>query len=354
MPERDNGTSTVSETVMQIMAWCTRFRQVADDQIARRLNSMFPALVAEVVDDPTEALKRAAGRPVVLLVSDPAIALAWHLSAVPDPEHALQDWRDEMTGILNQLRHGRRKYAPLDCRVLQNPRPAELALLGQRLGCDLNALGAEDEDEGVLTSDIDLVLASVLIDRTAELSTLAEAVRAATIGGDRMAGDQASALRACRAIRTLQDDAALLADLRQREVDLAAAERERALLRDALDQSVATHEAAAKVHFALETERRAAQKEVVDRQMIAAQNEALGRQLANARHAQARREALLGAQLLSDAEALRAVSAQASAAEARVELLSYELEKVYQSWSWRVTRLFRAARGAFRPNPPTG
>ena len=220
---------------------------------------------------------------LVLILPDPTEALARILQNTGSCEAALTGWKAVMAPLLDEVqRHWQRLWV-LDARAVAAGDPEALALFGAA-GEAAQAVALPPQPDAMY-----MVLAGVLVAQDAETGRMAADVADLRRGG----GDEVHDLDQCEA---------------------------------------------ALGHFAaLNGVVEALRERVAELTLDAAKAEALERQLEAAEAERTARDAALAAALLA------AQTEQAAQAD-RLVAVERELAQVYQSRSWRFTRMFRALR----------
>lgn len=217
---------------------------------------------------------------LVLILPDPTEALARILEKTGSCEAALTGWKAATAPLLAEVHRHWQRLWVLDARAVASGDPEALALFGA--AGEAEAVGALPPQPEAMY----MVLAGVLVAQDAETGRMAADVADLRRGG----GDEVHELDLCEA--ALGHYAGLL--------------QERAALRE----------------------------RVAVLSLQAAKADSLQRRLKEAEAQSAARDAVLAAALLT---------AQAEQ-DGRVAALQDELARVYQSRSWRITRVLRALR----------
>ncbi|MFD0859929.1 hypothetical protein [Roseovarius aquimarinus] len=290
---------------------------------------------------------------------------------------ALADWVKSSQRMLRGARRLHRQVLLCDARALLENDAEVLAHLAPSLDAAPVA-----EDVPAAPNAIWLVLADALVKRDEEAARCAAEIAAMRIGTGREmeTGDASTALGEVRDMKTAldraQDEMRVLVEERQLlrdhialqeetieraearshaverlESEIAELRRDNEMLREAARRHTdEASETAARI-CDLEAEYGVMQQASADRHLLKAKADALQRRIEVEREEQARRAALLGSLLLADQRDLDTSAGRIEALEGRVWELGNEvaqlradLDSVYSSRSWRLTRPLRSVR----------
>lgn len=264
-------------------------------------------------DDLDRAITDPGTGQVVVLVHDPVVSLALRLADQAAPQAMLRDWMNWAETLLQMQRRARQRITLVDVGVFATKASEGRAKLSQRLGVQVPDGLVAPGKRGTAPAGT-LLAAFTLLAVSPGASDLAQELRALTLA------PSAEPV----GIDTVQ--AALV------KAETATREETR-LLREGLrlQGEIIDQLAAAKATNVYLTDR------LADHEILLAEADSLARQLAESEAARRRQTAVLGAQILDDAERL-AIS------EKRAAERSEELSRVYRSRSWRITRPLRGVR----------
>ena len=268
------------------------------------------------------ALSQQEEGPVLVIMTDPAVALAWRLQAGGAPEGAQDDWFEQFNDFLKTQRQARRRTTLVDIRALVDPTHQERALLIQRLGAGFEVSAGELRMPEQPTP-LALLCATAMIDGNSTLRALTEELRAATIGSGRDLGIAASAMQAWLAAATADGEVARLgAQVGEAQGELAVSKSEIARQREAgkllvsqvlsltkeLEAQVRGAQEQSRLSQALEADVMQLKQQLIDRHVLAAEVETLTQRLDAAARQRRWIQQTLGARLLVDANRIGKVT----------------------------------------------
>jgi hypothetical protein len=242
---------------------------------------------------------------ILVAITSPIESLAQRLIGSQTPTEALEVWKVEAGALLGEMRRMRRELVVLDARSLLSSDADALAVL------EINTASvAEFADIPPPPGSMMLVLADALLTNDVEASRIVAEIDAMRHGSH-----------------------VALLDIEQ----LSAAHEEYtnltweiALLRENIGQQIIQAEDADLLRAQLVKESDSLRKISADRHLMKAQSEALGRRIETDKKRAAIREAVLAAVMLED--------------QKEVSFLKGELDRVYDSKSWRLTKPLRTVR----------
>ncbi len=257
---------------------------------------------------------------ILLAITSPVENLAQRLIDSQPAMEALEAWKAEAVALLGDMRRMRRQLILADARSLLSNDADVLTVLGINKTSE-----AKFADIPPPPGLMMLVLADALLTKDVEASRLVAEI-------DAMRHGSHVALLDIEQLSAAHEEYTNLTE-------------EIGLLRENISQQVTLAENADLVRAQLVKESDSLRKASADRHLMKAQSEALERRIETDKKRIALREAVLGAVLLEDQKekaAGREASAQELAGE--VSFLKGELDRVYDSRSWRLTRPLRTVR----------
>ncbi len=321
--------------------------------ILDQLSALVPGLPLVPYRDLAAAAQENTKTTLLLVISHPVEAIARRLAVSGHAEQALAEWQASTALVLTAARRVRRRLWVIDARALCAGNADTLALFEPATEQTSVAAVAP------LPAPVFLLMAAALLARNSEAGHRADELAALRRGG----GDDPVSAHLVETACT--DYARLLTErnLLRNHISLHLAETERLVAesdsrpdlsyltaleseRDALKAQaadMAAKEALTGTAFAVAgTDLAALKASAADSHLQKAKAEALQRRLEQSEHRAALREAIFGTVLLEDQKIRPADPADDH--RHRIAELERELQRVYASKSWRITRPLRALR----------
>ncbi|MFN4156359.1 MAG: hypothetical protein ACK4HF_17060 [Paracoccaceae bacterium] len=324
------------------------------EMIAEQLRGVWPGRALLVYSNLADAAVAQSEKPLLLPVADPVEALARRLAEVSESEAALAAWKSAVAPMLAAARKLRRRIWLVDAQAVASGDDATLALFAPK------GKKAATRPLPARPAAIYLLLAEALLARDDEAGRYAAEIAAMRRGSRATIIDR----RICDAALEQYADMARERALLHSNIALHLSEDERRAAqagtvakvlaeREHLRQRVATLEAEGQLlreNIGLHMDQAGlsmlqvkdgadpAPALAADRNLQKAKAEALQRRLDDALVRAGQRESVLAGVLLSDQAQLTGQDRR------RAEQLEHELQSVYASRSWRITRPLRALR----------
>ena len=283
---------------------------------------------------------------ILVAITSPIESLAQRLIGSQTPTEALEVWKVEAGALLGEMRRMRRELVVVDARSLLSSDADALA----ELEIDTASV-AEFAEIPPPPSSMMLVLADALLTNDVESSRMVAEIDAMRHGSYVALLDIEQLSAAHEEYTNLTWEIALLREnIGQQIIGAEDADLLRALLRENISQQIIGAEDADLLRAQLVKESDSLRKISADRHLMKAQSEALGRRIETDKKRAAIREAVLGAVMLEDQKEKEKAAAghEASAHELAGEVLFLkgELDRVYNSKSWRLTKSLRTVRSS--------
>lgn len=281
---------------------------------------------------------------IVVLVSTPADFLEQAFAQGQEPGDALRAWKQQTEDFLTAFRKARHRIIALNQDLITAQPEVVTAILNKRLKLALAPSSTTVQPDTPSTQPEMRTIAHLLIDSDDKARRLADELEASVLHAPTPhRPDSAEIAQLYQAVTLAQNKEAR----HQEETDILL-QNQRSILNELEKEQARTAQTAQNAaqssadYTGLRTDVSHLRKDLdqarLDLKMMTTERDQLRREIARAAQTQALRESALGAQLLEDATELAKVCGQRDQAER-------QLEAVYQSRSWRVTKPMRTLRG---------